>query len=449
MHPLRILLVASLAAAAGVAGAFGFLLFHAGISAFESSVLGVLVFVLFLVPWAAVFAWAIRRASDIDTLVDRSTRLAAGNDVVIHDRRFHGELDDLARGLEEVRVAIEREKSWSAEQRATLQQIVASLGEGILALSPKRKIVLANERVREMFGVAGDLVGRPLLDVIRNQSLVDAFEGALQGSATTGRIAFGERQIEIRVFPVLTSTEVAAVALFIDVSQIERLQRVRREFLDDFSHEVRTPLAGVRSAIETFERGGLSKGDEEQLRAVIGRQLRRIERLVQDLSELNRIESGELVLERQPADLVQLLVELCDEFRSRHGTQKIRLAADAGVPAIVDAPRAQQIFSNLLDNAFKHGGGRGEVLVEVERLAGEAVVRISDEGEGMPEHELERIFHRFYRVDKSRSQRVAGAGLGLAITRHLVLLHGGSIRAFNRLPRGATFEVRLPAAAGT
>jgi len=110
--------------------------------------------------------------------------------------------------------------------------------------------------------------------------------------------------------------------------------------------------------------------------------------------------------------------------------------------ASVDVPRAQQIFSNLIDNAQKHGGGR--IDVEVKPEDGWAVVRVSDEGEGIPHAELERIFHRFYRVDKSRS--VPGTGLGLAITKHLVLLHGGSIRAFNRPERGATFEVRLPSA---
>jgi two-component system phosphate regulon sensor histidine kinase PhoR len=253
-----------------------------------------------------------------------------------------------------------------------------------------------------------------------------------------------ERHVEVRVFPVAPSADIAAVALFIDITQIERLQRVRKDFLDDFSHEVRTPLAGLRSAVETYEGGDLDEQEEEQLRHVMLRQLSRIERLVKDLSELNRIESGELVLERRPIDLRDALRELCDDFRERVA-MNITLRGDEAV-ASVDPARVEQIFSNLLDNAWKHGGTGGEILVEVARIDADAVVRVSDEGEGIPPNEVERIFNRFYRVDRSRSQQVPGLGLGLAIAKHLVLLHGGSIRAYNRAGRGATFEVRLPIA---
>ena len=317
-----------------------------------------------------------------------------------------------------------------------MQQIAASLGEGLLALSPRGRIVLANERVNEMFGTPGPIVGRSLPEVARSLPLLAAFDHALKGEPSTSQARVGERQIEIRVFPVASSTEVAAVALFIDITQLERLQRMRREFLDDFSHEVRTPLAGLRSAVETFEQGELSAENEEKLRQVMARQLARIERLVQEISELNRIETGDLVLEQQQVDLYEVARELVHDMTTPvtvHGERTL---------ASVDLSRAQQIFTNLVDNAQKHGGGNIEVEVKPED--GWAIVRVSDEGEGIPHGELERIFHRFYRIDKSRS--VPGTGLGLAITKHLVLLHGGSIRAFNREGRGATFEVRLPAA---
>ena len=251
-----------------------------------------------------------------------------------------------------------------------------------------------------------------------------------------------ERQIEVRVVPVAASRDIAAVALFIDVTTIERLQRVRKDFLDDFSHEVRTPLTGLKSAAETLDAGRLTREHEGQLRQVIQRQIARIERLVTDLSELNQIESGQLVLERRLVNLRVVLSDLCDDFQERTESARFSLRGeDTIVP--IDALRVQQIFTNLLDNALRHGGGRGEIAVEVGSADGEAFVRVSDEGPGIPPHELERVFHRFYRVDRSRSQ--PGTGLGLAIARHLVALHGGSIRAFNRPAGGATFEVRLPA----
>jgi len=443
MHPLRALLFLSLGIAAAIAGAFGFLLHRAGVSDPGTLILGFFVFVVFMLPWSGVFLWAVRRATDLNVLTDRTLDF----EHPIHDREYHGELDDLGRAIEELRVALMREKTWSQEQRATMQQIAASLGEGLLALSPRGRIVLANERVNEMFGTSGPILGKPLLEVIRSQQLLAAFDQSLKGERSTSHTTIGDRQIEIRVFPVAASTEVAAVALFIDITQLERLQRMRSEFLDDFSHEVRTPLAGLRSAVETFEGGGISSENEEKLRQVMTRQLARIERLVQDLSELNRIESGELVLERREVDLLPMVRELVDDFRSRLADKPIRFTIQGEkTVANVDPSRAQQIVSNLIDNAWKHGGARGEILVEVLPEQGSATVRVSDEGEGIPPGELERIFHRFYRVDKSRSQTVPGVGLGLAITKHLVLQHGGSIRAFNRRDHGATFEVRLPLA---
>lgn len=431
MHPLRALLFLSVGIAAAVAGAFGFLLHRAGVSEAGATLLGVCVFVAFMLPWSGVFTWALRRASDLNTLTDRTRDF----EHPIHDRQYHGELDDLGRAIEELRVALMRERAWSQEQRATMQQIAASLGEGLLALSPRGRIVLANERVNEMFGMQGAIIGHSLPEVARSQPLLTAFDHALKGEQSTSQARVRERLIEIRAFPVASATEVAAVALLIDITQLDRLQKIRSEFLDDFSHEVRTPLTGLRSAVDTFEQGELSSENEEKLRQVMTRQLARIERLVQEISELNRIETGDLVLEQRDIDLYDVIRELVHDM-----LVPVTVRGDRTL-ASVDVSRAQQIFTNLIDNAQKHGGGN--IDVEVKPEDGWAVVRVSDEGEGIPHGELERIFHRFYRIDKSRS--VPGTGLGLAITKHLVLQHGGSIRAFNREGRGATFEVKLPA----
>ena len=453
MHPLRVLLYVSLVIAVAVAWGFGAALRHAGATQPAAAVLGVVAFVAFMIPWTGVFLWAVRRARDLDMLTDRSrAAVEKPGEVVVADRPYHAELDDLARAIEELRATIVRQHESHDEHRAAMAEIVSSLGEGLLAVSPKGRVVFANARFAAAvgaFGRAEELVGRSVLEVVRKQSVVAAIDRALHGEFTTERVTFGtgekERQIEVRAVPV-ASAEIAAVALFIDVTTIERLQRIRKEFLDDFSHEVRTPLAGLKSAAETLQhRDGLTEEHETQLRNVMERQIGRIERLVNDLSELNRIETGELVLEKRPTNLRAVLRELCDDFQERSSAVRFTLSGDDTM-ATVDTPRAQQIFANLLDNACKHGGGKGEVSVAVGPENGEAVVRVSDEGPGIPPHELDRVFHRFYRIDRSRSQ--PGTGLGLAIAKHLVALHGGSIRAYNRSPDGvgggATFEVRLP-----
>jgi len=425
MHPLRLLLYASVFVAAVVAWALAAALLSSGATQAAAVTSGVLAFAAFVVPGVAVYAWMIRRASDLDDLTERTRRVQP------IERRYHGELDDLARAIEELRMTQVRLRRAFETHRAAMDEIVDALGEGLLAVTPQGRVAFANRRVREMFGAGEMLVGRSVLEIVRKQSVAAALDKALHGETSGDRVAYGDRQIEIRAFPVAASPDIAAVALFIDVTRIEQLQRIRRDFLDDFSHEVRTPLAGVKSASETLERGGLTAGQEQQLRQVIQRQAARIERLVRDLAELNQIESGRVVLQKQEIDLHDLVREL--DFDAR---------VEGSAVASIDPDRAQQIFTNLLDNARKHGGDT--ITVELTTEDGEAVARVSDEGPGIPPHELERIFNRFYRVDRSRSQ--PGTGLGLAIAKHLVVAHGGSIRAYNRPGGGATFEVRFPSA---
>ncbi|MEO8379993.1 MAG: ATP-binding protein [Acidobacteriota bacterium] len=445
MHPLRVLLYVSLVIAIAVAWGFGAALRHGGATEPAAILLGVVAFAAFMLPWSGVFLWAMRRARDLDTLVDRArVAIDTPDSGRVADRTYHAELDELARAIEELRATIVRQRRMHEEHRAAMAEIVSSLGEGLVAVSPRGRIVFANAQFAELFG-EHELVGRPVLEVARRQPVVTALDSALRGTPASGRLTVGsddrERQIEVRAVPV-AGEEIAAVALFIDVTTIERLQRVRKEFLDDFSHEVRTPLAGLQSAGETLLHGLVDATHEKQLRQVMQRQIARIARLVDEVSELNRIETGDVVLERRPVHLRALLLELAEDFQAR--AEGVRFAVEGCDPVVrLDAGRAQQIFANILDNAWKHGGAQGQVIVEAAREEDEAVVRISDEGPGIPTRELERIFHRFYRVDRSRSQ--PGTGLGLAIAKHLVVAHGGTIRAYNRPAGGATFEVRFPA----
>jgi two-component system, OmpR family, phosphate regulon sensor histidine kinase PhoR len=443
MHPLRTILIVSLVVAAAIATSFGYALHRLAVPDGETIVIAIAVFVAFLVPWGAVSFWAVRRASDLDELTERTRAVAQGQyDRSIADREFHGELDDLARTAEELRRIVLRQKGSYAEQSAALQKIVGAIGEGLMALNRGGRVVFTNARVGEMFGFDDTMAGRPYLEIVRKQPLVEAFSRALAGEESVRRVtaqtARGERMIEMRVFPV-ASSDIAAVALFIDITDLERLQQMKKDFLDDFSHEVRTPLAGLQSAAESFD-GHLTAEQETQLRAIMLRQLDRIGRLLSDLSELNQIESGGLVLAPRDIDLLGLANDVVEEVRRRPAVPVTFSVRGRPTIAHVDSSRVQQVLANLLDNATKHA--RGEVVIEVTAENGEAVVRVSDEGEGIPPDDVERIFNRFYRVDRSRS--VPGAGLGLAIAKHLVALHGGTIRAFNRRGGGATFEVRFP-----
>jgi signal transduction histidine kinase len=334
-------------------------------------------------------------------------------------------------------------------QRIANLQMLEGLGEGLLAVNNDRRIIIANHRFLELFSIEGNVLGKPLSEVLRVSHIFEAFDRAIAGEESIERFSVRsgivDKKIEMRALP-LASEGIAAAALFIDVTNTERLEQIRRNFISDFSHEVRTPLAGLRSAVETFENNAerLSVEEDQQLRRIMARQLRRLERLVEDLSELSRIEAGDVALEFRSVDLRHMINDLCEDFAEQAAQHRIRFSVQGQAVICGDALRIQQAFSNLLDNAIKYGGDARDVDVEVIEEPDAGVVRITDHGDGIPDSERSKIFRRFYRIDKSRSQEIPGSGLGLAITKHLILQHGGSIDVESTPGKGATFIVRLP-----
>lgn len=364
-------------------------------------------------------------------LVELSVRLdSARHDVLDAERKFATRL------------------ATKEDERAALRAILDGIGEGLLAIDRKRRVLLANRRFLEMFSVPPEVVGHPLSEAIRIPAVFNACDAALCGTESSERFSLrwgvAERRIELRAMP-LTSEQIAAVALFIDVTQLERLEQIRRDFISDFSHEVRTPLAGLSTAVESYELGStaMSADDDQQLRRIMLRQLKRLQRLVDDLAELSRIEAGDLTLDLREVDLMHLLTDLAEDFADRAAQRGLHIAI-AGEPIAVtaDAVRLQQAFSNLIDNAIKYGGERSTIDIALRRDGNTALASVTDHGEGIAPEEKEKIFRRFYRIDKSRTQ--SGTGLGLAITKHLILLHGGSIDVESTPGAGATFVVRLP-----
>lgn len=334
-------------------------------------------------------------------------------------------------------------------QRIANLQMLEGLGEGLLAVNREHRIIIANRQFLALFSIQGNVLGKPLSEVLRVSHIFDAFDRAIGGEESiehfSVRTGVVDKKIEMRVLPV-ASEGIAAAALFIDVTKTERLEQIRRNFISDFSHEVRTPLAGLRSAVETFEANAekLSSEEDQQLRRIMARQLRRLERLVEDLSELSRIEAGDVALEFRSVDLRRMIDDLCEDFAEQAAQHRIRFAVNGQATVCADPLRIQQAFSNLLDNAIKYGGDARDVEVEVIDEADSGVVRITDHGDGIPEGERSKIFRRFYRIDKSRSQEIPGSGLGLSITKHLILQHGGTIDVTSAPGEGATFIVRLP-----
>jgi two-component system phosphate regulon sensor histidine kinase PhoR len=408
------------------------------------------IFVVFTLPALATYGWIVMRNRQATDLADEARRsLSAPEMPPIAARNYPGVLGELARLLEEARQLILVQRRGLAEQDLVRARILEGIGEGVLAIDRRRNVVLANARALEMFGAGAVETGTPFYAIVRHPAVVDAFDRALAGHPAseiiTLRAGTGERNIDVQILPFAGTSDVAAVALFVDVTRLLNLENVRRQFLADFSHEVRTPLAGLRSAAETLERGGLASEDEANLRRIVQRQLGRIERLIDDLSELNRIESGELVLQKQENDLLALLSDVAAEFHDAAAALGVGIEV-TGEPVLapVDPQRLQQVVANLVDNAIKFSPPGGTVRMRAGSTADMAELIVADEGEGIPDAERERVFNRFYRVDKSRSQKLPGTGLGLAIAKHLIVLHGGRIEVVDASLRGASFRVLLP-----
>jgi two-component system phosphate regulon sensor histidine kinase PhoR len=355
-----------------------------------------------------------------------------------------GTLDQIAACVYRMRADLERRIGTAEWQQTVLQHILNGMGEGVLAIDADRRVVLANRRLIELFAIDGAFTGRPLVEVVRHATVFTGFDRALARSESAERLTVRDRTLEMRAFP-LPSRDIAAVALFIDISRLEELEQMRREFIADFSHEARTPLAALRSAVDTFENANVTPDDDQQLRRIMARQIGRLERLVADLAELSQIEAGDLTLSRTEVDLRRLVDDVCEDFAARAAQKHLQFAISGnGARVNVDPMRIQQAIANLVDNAIKYGGENNPIDIKVCDRDDAAAIRITDHGEGIPPSEKDRIFRRFYRVDKSRSQSVAGTGLGLAIAKHLILLHRGTLEVESEPGSGATFVVTLP-----
>jgi two-component system phosphate regulon sensor histidine kinase PhoR len=238
-----------------------------------------------------------------------------------------------------------------------------------------------------------------------------------------------------------------AVAVFHDMTEVRRLETVRRDFVANASHEIKTPLTAIRGFAEMLLSSDLASRDARNHLEIILRHSERLSRLIEDLLELSRLESGTFTLEPEELDLAALAAELCRELepRLRERGISIRIEADGSPRAFADARAVRQIFQNLLDNALKYSDPDRAIEVRV-RAQGDVVrVDVADHGIGIPEADRARIFERFYRVDRGRAREQGGTGLGLSIVKHLVQASGGEVWVESTPGVGSTFSFTVPA----
>ena len=333
----------------------------------------------------------------------------------------------------------------------------ATLGgmrEGLLVVNRDMRVVASNPAAHKLFSNSLTKIdSQRLTELTRNPAIYSAFLDGLKGNEVAGvRVETHgpERQVfDLRVVPignVSGNGAEGALGVFFDITRTERLEFVRQEFLSNVSHELRTPLTSIMAFVETLESG--AKEDPESCQrflSIIRKNASRMHMLIDDILELTAIEGGAIQLQPAPVDLHALVNEvgasLTNQARARNITLENNVAA--GVLVYADSRRLEQMLTNLVDNGIKFGHENGSVSI-AHQSGSRDQISVTDNGDGIPAQHLERLFERFYRVDRARSREMGGTGLGLAIVKHLALLHGGEITVESELGKGSTFTLHLP-----
>ncbi len=344
------------------------------------------------------------------------------------------------------------ELSGAVESLQSLNAILNASVEGVFIVDTSMRITAVNDSVQTSFGrQLGPLVGRRLSEVIRDLSLHEVFRNALDNNAAADlRFEFTgqeKRIYNVHVAPIELEGR-HAIGFFYDTTQIERLETVRQEFLSNISHELRTPLTSILAYVETLEDGALDDPDNNRrFLGVIRRNAERMHALIADIAELSLIETGYISLELKDVKLKHLVDEIFAALSSRAAVRHIELVSRIDPAALVraDSRRLEQMLTNLIDNAIKFNRDSGSVIVDLAADRTTNKISVTDTGDGIVHENLQRIFERFYRIDRGRTREIGGTGLGLAIVKHLARLHCGDVSVTSTLGEGTVFTIELPA----
>ncbi len=347
-------------------------------------------------------------------------------------------LDKTARKLEEGFRAVEN-------SRQTLETLLNSMQEAVIAVSQDERVLWANQRMERLLP-SGIRLGAPLVQSVRDPEILASINTAVTTrDVTMARAAkiFSGRIFDVTAAPMPGG---GAVAVLHDQTEIERVEKTRRDFIANVSHELRTPLTSVQGYAETILDSRSLAENLREFVEIIRKNASRMSRLTEDLLVLARVESGELKLNFQivmPQELLEDAVQTFQEIAASRGIE-LSMMNTATSAVWVDRDAIHQVFANLIDNALKYGDQGGKVLVGACETEEGVQFYVRDFGGGIPSEHLPRLFERFYRVDKARSRESGGTGLGLAIAKHVVRAHCGNIRAESELNHGSTFYFILP-----
>jgi two-component system phosphate regulon sensor histidine kinase PhoR len=394
--------------------------------------------ILYLIQKAQIISEGKMMPAELSTPIKEAVELQELNNVI----------DETARKLSQNLKKLSRE-------RRDLQTVLSSINEGIIAISPNKRIIFYNKRALQLLHInLTNPANEAYYTVIRHQHLVSLIDKFLQTTVViTDEITTYEGniyEVVLTPFEMAFGDKIGAVLVIHDITQYKKLEQVRRDFVANVSHEFKTPLAAIRGYAETLLDWALddAKMNRKYVTKIV-KQSHHLENLVQDLLELARIERlGSLDL--APFDPLPILREVVNEFqeKARGKQQTLQWQPKTEAMQILGDPQMfRSIFVNLLDNAVKYTPEGGKIMLEIEKNSTTAVFMVCDNGIGIPQKEQSRIFERFYRVDKARSQTVEGTGLGLSIVKHMTELQQAEIWLHSRVNEGSCFYLKFKLAA--
>ena len=394
-------------------------------------------------------------ASRIRRLKEFAERAAAGDFTPLDRDYSQDELADLAIALSGTVAQLGRTIHTLTDERNRSAAILGSMVEGVAVVAGDERIIYCNHAFEQILELPeGSSQGKKLVEALRQAELVTAVRQALPGGEeVTGEVEVGTvrpRSFSVTAAPVQAAGAKSAVLVLHDITELRRLERVRRDFVANVSHEFKTPLTAIQGFAETLLAGALDdKANRARFVEIIREHAQRLARLTDDLLKLSRIEAGRLELELRPVS-VQALVNGCVETaRLKAEAKGLRIHVDLpeGLPPVRgDGAQLGEVLQNLLDNALQYTPSGGQIDVSARSNGHEVTFTVADTGIGIPESELERIFERFYRVDAARSREAGGTGLGLAIARHIVDAHGGRIWVESAVGQGSRFHFSIASA---
>ncbi len=404
---------------------------------------------------ASASIWTSRR---LEHIVDVAVRIEQGDLRARVEDRPLDEIGRVAAAIDKTAEQVERSFAAVRSSQRQLETLLNSMQDAVIAVSSDGLVQWANQPMDRLVPQHTRL-NAPVVETIRDPDFLAAVKAATttkQVKTTRATSIVPGRAFDVTAAPL---PDGGAVAVLRDLTETERVEKTRRDFIANVSHELRTPLTSIQGYSETLlDLGSENSGPNREFLEIIRKNAARMARLTEDLLTLARVESGETRFETEPVPPIELLHDAEESFREIARGQEVELQivetnSDHGsvetLPSVrADREAIHQVFSNLIDNAMKYGRAGGRIVLGARPASRGIEFYVQDFGAGIPSEHLPRLFERFYRVDKARSRESGGTGLGLAIAKHIMLAHGGSIRAESELNHGSTFLFTLPVAQG-